>query len=82
MHPHAPLHLQKVVRHPSYKSLNGRFFPPYDIALLVLNKPAKTKPAALAPANFKMPTGSGMGEYLWVAGWGKTEDEDRPEDLR
>ena len=63
--------LQRVVRHPLYKNGNNLA---YDLALLVLNKPVKTKPTPLAPANYKMPTGSRPGEYLFAAGWGLTED--------
>jgi hypothetical protein len=64
-----PRQLQKIVRHASYNVKTSA----YDIALLVLDKPAKAKPAALAPANYKMPSGLDSGEFLFVAGWGLTE---------
>ena len=72
--------VQKVIRHPSYKYRGGYSSLAYDIALLVLDKAAKTKPAALAPANFKLPRGNNP-EYLFTAGWGETEYESTPKDL-
>ena len=71
--------------HPSYKPTKTGWA--FDIALLVLDKPAKTKPAALAPANFKMPTGVAgapalAGNILYAAGWGDTESEELPTDLK
>ena len=58
-----------MVRHPLYNAKTRA----NDIALLVLDKPAKAKPAALAPANFKLPPGEVGGELLFIAGWGLTE---------
>jgi hypothetical protein len=67
-----------VVRHASYNVKTSA----YDIALLVLDKAAKAKPAALAPANYKMPGGMDSGEFLFVAGWGATESADFSDKLK
>ena len=61
-----------MVRHPSY---DGFLSSAFDIALLVLDKPVQARPAALAPANYKMPIGSGMGEELYAAGWSDYDTE-------
>jgi hypothetical protein len=73
-----PCQLQKVVRHSSYNVKTSAF----DIALLVLDKAAKAKPAALAPANYKMPKGSRPNEFLVAAGWGATESADYSDNLK
>jgi hypothetical protein len=55
-----------VVRHRLYSPSTVA----YDIALLVLNKPAKTKPVRMAPRNFKL---NPRSDVLLSAGWGQTE---------
>ena len=48
----------------------------YDVAVLLLDKPAKTKPVALAPSNYTLvPVKNGIkgGDWLLVAGWGSTD---------
>ena len=67
---------QKIVRHSAYNTKNSA----NDIALLVLDKPARATLAALAPANFKLPTGNNV-QYLFAAGWGATEYESMSMDL-
>ena len=61
--------LQKVVVHPGWNPATSE----NDIALLVLDKPAKTKPVGMASVNYKMPTVDSGYKLLDAAGWGKTE---------
>ncbi len=73
----SPCPSQKTVVHRSYNPTTKA----YDIALLVLDRAANTQPAALAPANFKFPTGDNV-EYLFAAGWGETEYGSTSSDLK
>jgi len=53
----------------------------FDIAVLVLARPAKTRPVAMAPAKFQLVAGD-EPDWLLAAGWGKTEDPDAEMSLK
>lgn len=72
--PLASVLLQKIVVHGQYNpdTLAN------DIALLVLNRPAKTKPVLLPPPTYKLIPADVYedGDWLFVAGFGSTEQGD------
>jgi hypothetical protein len=68
---HAPPS-QKIVRHASYNASSIA----NDIAVLVLERAARTKPAQLAASTLALKpvdTQPSTGDWLYAAGWGTTE---------
>ena len=74
---HAPPPCVQLIGY--YPGYNPKTFE-NDLAYLVLEKPARARPVALAPSNYILPTRP--GQYLWIAGWGATESADASSHLK